>query len=218
MNRLPHFPKHTIATMFLCLLAFCTTGCVRSLNPFATPAMVVNSEYYTETDRLPDELKRYLPYAVDYYTPDNDLNKYHAPKNFSNVVFNALSLNFLWTGARHEQPLNNASTYAAMPSTGQTATLDQTEMAIINEFSKETFTLLAILDWDNTGTPDWLVLYTYSSHMQPETSKRLLLVRDILPNKLLAATVLSAEECFGNNCQTYSGKELVEFLDYEPQY
>ena len=105
-----------------------------------------------------------------------------------------------------------------MPSTGQTATLDQTEMAIINEFSKETFTLLAILDWDSTGTPDWLVLYTYSSRMQPETSKRLLLVRDILPNKLLAATVLSAEECFGNNCQTYNGKELVEFLDYEPQY
>ena len=80
MNRLPQFPKHTITTMFLCLLAFCTTGCVRSLNPFATPAMVVNSEYYTETDQLPDELKRYLPYAVDYYTPDNDLNKYHAPK------------------------------------------------------------------------------------------------------------------------------------------
>lgn len=199
-----------------CTLVLLTTGCVRYLPFYSTPATIVNTELYFKSIRkLPPQLIEKLPSDIVYYTPSPDIDEYADPSNFSNVIYNHLSLNFLWTGAKHKQR-SFSRTYAAMPSSGQFAIHDATKLSITNEFTKETFSLLAVLDWDNTGTTDWLVLYTFKSLVQPENCTRLLLVRDIEQNRMLNATVLSATECYGKTCKDYSGDKLVDFLGYDP--
>ncbi|WP_066857218.1 hypothetical protein [Halodesulfovibrio spirochaetisodalis] len=202
----------------LCLFMTLSTGCIRSLPMFGEPATVVSDKYFSATRDLPEELQDKLPSDVIYYEPQkSSALDYYSPKQFSKTAYNNLSLNFLWTGEQHSLPING-TTYAAMPSSGQKTVHRGTELTISNEFSKETLKLLAILDWENTGSKDWLVLYSFESLVQPETSTRLLLVRDVQPGRTLTATVLSASECFGNNCQEYSGYKLSEFLEYEPAF
>ena len=200
-----------------CSLVLLTTGCIRFLPLFSTPpATIVDSElYFKNIKSLPPEVIEKLPSDLVYYSAASPMDGYASPSNFSEVVYNHLSLNFLWTGAQHSQS-PAGTTYAAMPSLGQKAARDTTELCITSEFTKETFKLIAILDWDDTGTTDWLVLYKFESLMQPENSTRLLLIRDIQENKLLTATVLSVTECYGNACKEYSGDKLTKFLGYKP--
>lgn len=206
----------TICILFALFIAL-STGCIRNTSFFGTPAMLVSPRYFSATQSLPQELQDKLPSDVTYYEPSKASNSYNSPKYFSKIAYNNLSLNFLWTGAQHSLPVDG-TTYSAMPSAGQTAVHKETELIISSEFSKETLTLLAVLDWDNTGSTDWLVLYSFKSLVQPETSTRLLLIRDVQPRKILTATVLNASECFGNNCEEYSGYKLSEFLEYQPAY
>lgn len=194
-----------------------TTGCFRNTGFFNEPATIVSSSYYAATKKLPPMLQEKLPTDVVFYTAQQVTNGSISPQQFSNIAFNNLSLNFLWTGAQHDLSVVG-TTYSAMPSAGQTATHNGTELIITSEFSQENLSLLAILDWNETGSTDWLVLYSFKSLVQPETSTRLLLMRNVQPNTILTATVLSASECYGNNCQEFTGDSLAEFLEYQPRY
>lgn len=202
----------------LCALSLLlSTGCFRNTGFFTEPATIISSRYFSAIKPLPATLKKKLPTELAYYTPDQPARNGIRPDQFSHIIYNNLSLNFLWTGNQHNLPVDG-TTYSAMPSAGQTATHNGTELLITSEFSQENISLLAVLDWDNTESNDWLVLYSFKSLVQPETSSRLLLIRDVKPNKTLTGTVLSASECFGNNCQEYYGNSLVEFLEYQPRY
>ena len=193
------------------------TGCFRNTGFFTEPATLVSSRYFSAIKPLPATLKKKLPTELAYYTPEQPTRNGISPEQFSHIIYNNLSLNFLWTGTQHDLPVDG-TTYSAMPSAGQTATHNGTELLITSEFSQENISLLAILDWDDTDSHDWLVLYSFKSLVQPETSTRLLLIRDVRPNKILTGTVLSASECFGNSCQEYAGNALAKFLEYQPQY
>lgn len=206
----------TLCLLFGFILTM-NTGCFRNTGFFSKPATIISSDYFKATAGLPPQLKAKLPSDISYYTPQKTAGSVISPEQFSHTVFNNLSLNFLWTGNQHTLPIDG-TTYSAMPSAGQAASHNGTELLITSEFSKEKLSLLAVLDWNNTGSTDWLILYSFESLVQPETSKRLLLIRNIQPNKILTATVLSASECFGNNCQHYVGDTLVEFLEYQPRY
>ncbi|SIO32202.1 hypothetical protein [Halodesulfovibrio marinisediminis] len=205
-----------LCTLFALLLTL-NTGCLRNTVFFKEPATIISSNYFAVTKKLPPQLQAKLPTDVVSYNPQQPARNSILPEQFSHIVFDNLSLNFLWTGAQHNLPIDG-TTYSAMPSAGQIAKHNGTELTITSEFCEEKLSLIAILDWNNTGSTDWLVAYTFKSLVQPEISKRLLLVRDIQPNTTLTATVLSASECFGNNCQYYTGNSLVEFLEYQPQY
>ncbi|MEZ6854486.1 hypothetical protein [Halodesulfovibrio aestuarii] len=209
---------HTLCTLFsfaLCLTMI--TGCFRNSTLFGEPATIITSGYFSATKSLPPQLQKKLPTDYVFYTPQQTTNCVIPPQQFSKTAFNNLSLNFLWTGAQHNLPIDG-TTYSAMPSAGQTATYNGTELLITSEFCQENLSLLAVLDWDNNGYKDWLALYSYKSRVQPETSTRLLLIRDIQPNRILTATVLSASECYGKNCQKFTGHSLSEFLEYQPAY
>ncbi|KAF1075798.1 hypothetical protein [Halodesulfovibrio sp. MK-HDV] len=213
--------KHTL--LFFALLLTMTTGCFRtpdflqSTGFFNEPAIIVSSSYYSAIKKLPQELQQKLPTEVVFYTSQQATDASISPQQFSNIAYNKLSLNFLWTGAQHDLSVVG-TTYSNMPSAGQTATHNGTELIITSEFSQENLSLLAVLDWDETGSTDWLVSYSYKSLVQEETSSRLLLIRNVRPNAILTATVLSASECYGNNCKDFTGSSLSEFLEYQPKY
>lgn len=209
--------------LFFALLLAMTTGCfrtpdfLRSTGFFNEPAIIVSSSYYSAIKKLPQELQQKLPTKFVFYTSQQETDAIISPQQFSNVAYNNLSLNFLWTGAQHDLSVVG-TTYSNMPSAGQTATRNGTELIITSEFSQENLSLLAVLDWDETGSTDWLVSYSFKSLVQEETSTRLLLIRNVRPNAILTATVLSASECYGNNCKDFTGNSLAEFLEYQPQY
>lgn len=208
----------TLCTLFaFAILLTMTTGCIRNTAFFEEPATVISSSYFSATKKLPPLLQEKLPTEVEFYNGQQTPSTGISPQQFSKIAFNNLSLNFLWTGTQHNLPVDG-TTYSAMPSAGQTATHNGTELIVTSEFSQESLSLLAILDWDKTGSKDWLVLYSFESLVQPETSTRLLLIRNIQPNTTLTATVLFASECYGNNCQEFTGSSLAEFLEYQPIY
>lgn len=208
--------------LFALLLAM-TTGCFRtpdflqSTGFFNEPAIIVSTSYYSAIKELPPELQQKLPTEFVFYTSQQATDTSISPQQFSKTAYNKLSLNFLWTGAQHDLSVVG-TTYSNMPSAGQTATHNGTELIITSEFSQENLSLLAVIDWDETGSTDWLVSYSYKSLVQEETSTRLLLIRNVRPNAILTATVLSASECFGNNCKSFTGKSLAKFLEYQPKY
>ena len=209
--------------LFFALLFAMTTGCFRtpeflqSTGFFNEPAILVSSSYYSAIKELPQELQQKLPTKFVFYTSQQATDTKISPQQFSKTAYNKLSLNFLWTGTQHDLSVVG-TTYSNMPSAGQTATHNGTELIITSEFSQENLSLLAVIDWDETGSTDWLVSYSYKSLVQEETSSRLLLIRNVRPNAILTATVLSASECFGNNCKNYTGKSLTKFLEYQPKY
>jgi len=206
----------TLCSICALFLLLCTC-CFRNSGMFSEPATVVSSRYFPAAKALPAALQKKLPAELSYYSPKQPARNGIRPAQFSHIIYSNLSLNFLWTGEQHNLPVDG-TTYSAMPSAGQTATHNGTELLITSEFSQENLSLLAVVDWDNTDSHDWLVLYSFKSLVQPETSTRLLLIRDVRPNKILTGTVLSASECYGNNCRQYTGSALASFLEYQPRY